>query len=343
MPRKVVVKERKSKEVIEKVVDEVLEEETKQESEEMSIEDLPGIGPKGAEKLRAAGYQDLMSIAASSSGELAAVCEIGELTAEKIIASARQKLDMGFKTAAEVMQKREEVGKIGTGSKSLDQLLGGGVETQTITEFYGAFASGKSQIAFQLAVNVQLSREKGGLNGACLFIDTEATFRPERIREIAETRGLDPKKVLQNIHVGRAFNSDHQIVLAEKSKDIIKEKNIKLIVVDSLTAHFRADYTGRGELAPRQQKLNRHIHGLQRLADIYNLAVVVTNQVMANPAMMFGDPTTAIGGHIVAHATGVRLYLRKSKGDTRIARLIDSPYLPEGEAVFRLGPSGISD
>ncbi len=345
MPRKIAVKERgKTKE---EVVEEMIEEETthkeKKSEEEISIEDLPGIGPKGAQKLRDAGYNDMMSIAASSSGELAAVCEIGELTAEKIIAAARQKLDMGFKTAAEVMERRQEIGKIGTSSKSLDNLLGGGVETQTITEFYGAFASGKSQLAFQLAVNVQLPKEKGGLNGTCLFIDSEATFRPERIKEIAEARGLDPKKVLQNIYVARAFNSDHQMVLAEKTKDIIKEKNIRLIVVDSLTANFRADYTGRGELAPRQQKLNRHIHALQRLAEIYNLAVIVTNQVMANPALMFGDPTTAIGGHIVAHATGVRIYLRKSKGDTRIARLIDSPYLPEGEAVFHLGPGGISD
>ncbi|MBI4018424.1 MAG: DNA repair and recombination protein RadA [Candidatus Aenigmarchaeota archaeon] len=341
MPKKVIVKEKKAKE---EIVAEVLKEELAEQSESvMTIEDLPGIGPRGAEKLRAAGYDDMMSIAASSSGELAAVCEIGDATAEKIIAAARAKLDMGFKTAAEVLEKREEIGKISTGSESLNNLLGGGIETQTITEFYGAFASGKSQIGFQAAVNVQLPKEKGGLNGACLFIDTEATFRPERIREIAEARGLDPKKVLQNIYVARAFNSDHQVVLVDKAKDIIKEKNIKLVVIDSLTAHFRADYTGRGELAPRQQKLNRHIHSLQRLADVFNVAVIMTNQVMANPGLMFGDPTTAIGGHIVAHASGVRIYLRKSKGDTRIARLIDSSYLPEGEAVFHLGPKGISD
>lgn len=343
MPRKLLKEKKTKEEVIEEEMMEGAEQIEKKEGGEVSIEDLPGIGPRGAEKLRAAGYEDLMSIAASSSGELAAVCEIGDATAEKIIAAARQKLDMGFKSAAEVLERREEIGKISTGSNSLNELLGGGIETQTITEFYGAFASGKSQIGFQAAVNVQLPKEKGGLNGACLFIDTEATFRPERIREIAEARGLDPKKVLQNIYVARAFNSDHQVVLTEKAKDIIKEKNIKLIVVDSLTAHFRADYSGRGELAPRQQKLNRHIHALQRLAEVFNLAVIVTNQVMANPGLLFGDPTTAIGGHIVAHASGVRIYLRKSKGDTRIARLIDSSYLPEGEAVFKLGPKGISD
>ncbi len=308
-----------------------------------SIEDLPGIGPKGAEKLRKAGYEDLMAIAAASAGELASVCEIGEATAEKIIAAARDKLDMGYKTAVEILQKRKEIGKITTGSKALDELLGGGVETQAITEMHGAFGSSKTQLGFQLAVNVQLPKEQGGLNGRCLFIDTESTFRPERIMQMAEAIGLDPKKVLSNIFVARAYNSDHQVVLAEKAKDIIKEKGIKLMVIDSLTSHFRSDYSGRGELASRQQKLNRHLHDLQRTAEIHNIAIYITNQVMARPDMLFGDPTTAIGGHVLGHAATFRIYVRKSKQNLRIAKLIDSPNLPEGEAVFRVTEEGIRD
>jgi len=315
----------------------------KEEGKELTLEDLPGVGPKGAQKLREAGYTDLMAIAAASAGEISVAADLGELTAEKVISAARQALDMGFKPASEVLEHRKEIGKMTTGSKALDGLFKGGIETQTITEAYGAFSSGKSQLGFQLAVNVQLPKEKGGLNGTCLFIDTEATFRPERIVQIAEAMGLDAKKVLGNIYVARAYNSDHQMVLVEKAKDVIKEKGIKLIIVDSLTNHFRADYTGRGELASRQQKLNRHIHALQRLADVHNVAVYVTNQVMARPDMMFGDPTAAIGGHIVGHGTGVRIYLRKSKGEKRIARLIDSPYLPEGEAVFTVTEKGIGD
>lgn len=343
MPRK--KEDIEEEEQIEKEAEQA-EAEIKKKAEagkEITLEDLPGVGPKAAEKLREAGYADLMSIAASSAGEISAAADLGELTAEKTIAAARQALDMGFKSAAEVLEHRQEIGKLTTGSKSLNALFKGGIETQTITETYGAFSSGKSQLGFQLAVNVQLPKEKGGLNGACLFIDTESTFRPERIVQIAEGMGLDQKKVLNNIFVARAFNSDHQIVLAEKAKDIIKEKNIKLVIVDSLTALFRSDYTGRGELAPRQQTLNRHIHTLQRLADVNNVAVYVTNQVMARPDMMFGDPTAAIGGHIVGHGTGVRIYLRKSKGEKRIARLIDSPFLPEGEAVFTVTEKGIGD
>lgn len=315
----------------------------KEEGKEYTVEDLPGVGPKGAQKLREKGYEDLMAIAAASAGDIVTACEVGEATAQKIIAAARELLDMGFKSAADILERRKNIGKITTGSKELNALLGGGVETQAITEAAGAFGSGKSQLGFQLAVNIQLPKEKGGLNGRCLFIDTEATFRPERIMQIAEAAKLDPKKVLTNIFVARAFNSDHQIVLLEKAKDIIKEKDIKLIIIDSMTSLFRSDYSGRGELAPRQQKLNRHIHTLQKIADTNNLAVYITNQVMARPDVLFGDPNTPVGGHILAHASTYRLYLRKSKQTKRIARLIDSPNLPEGEAVFNVTEKGVED
>ncbi|MBI4019121.1 MAG: DNA repair and recombination protein RadA [Candidatus Aenigmarchaeota archaeon] len=309
----------------------------------ISIEDLPGIGPKGAQKLREAGYEDLMSIAAASAGEIVTACEIGQATAEKIIEAARDKLDMGFKSAADVMERRKEIGKVTTGSNSLNALLGGGVETQAITEGFGAFGSGKSQLGFQLSVNVQMPVEKGGLGGNCIFIDTESTFRPERIVQLAKAQGLEPEEVLKNIFVAKAYNSDHQVVLVEKARDIIKERNVKLIVIDSMMSHFRSDYTGRGELAPRQQKLNRHLHSLQKIADSFNVAVYMTNQVMAKPDMLFGDPTTAIGGHILGHASTYRMYLRKSKQTKRVARLIDSPNLPEGEAVFSVTEDGIRD
>jgi DNA repair protein RadA len=307
------------------------------------ISDLPGVGEKIAEKLKEAGYIDMMALAAASPMELAAAAEIGEITASKIIYAARGCLNIGFEKATVFLERRGNLGRISTGSKSFDKLLEGGIETQSITETHGAFSSGKSQLGFQLALNVQLPKEKGGLEGGCLFIDCENTFRPERIKQMAESAGLDPKEVLENIYVVRAYNSDHQIVLTEKAGELIKEKNIKLLIVDSVTSHFRSDYLGRGELATRQQKLNRHLHTLQRLSEVYNLAVYVTNQVMSRPDILFGDPTVPIGGHVLAHQAGTRLYLRKSKGDTRIVRIVDSPNLPEGETVFRITPEGIKD
>lgn len=308
-----------------------------------NLEDLPGVGPKAAEKLIEVGYNDFMSIAAASAGEICAACDIGDVSARKIIEAAREKLDMGFKTAEDMMEKRKNIGKITTGSKNLDTLIGGGIETQAITEIHGGFGSSKTQMAHQIAVNVQLAKQKGGLGKKCIYIDTEATFRPERIKQMSESLGLDTKQVLKNILIARAYNSDHQIILAEKAKDIIEKENVGLIVVDSLTSQFRSDYTGRGELAPRQQKLNRHLHALQKLADVHNVAVFVTNQVQSDPGILFGNPTKPIGGHVLAHAATFRLYVRKSKGTKRIIRLIDSPSLPEGEAVFNVTEEGIKD
>ena len=208
----------------------------------------------------------------------------------------------------------------------------------------GPYGSGKTQLALSLAVMSQLPVAQGGANGKAVYIDTEGTFRPERIRQFAEGLGANPEKVLKNIFVARAFNSDHQILLLDRVAEMIKEgEPIKLIIVDSLTAHFRAEFSGRGMLADRQQRLNRYMHQLMRLAEQFNLAVYVTNQVMANPAQLFGDPTTAIGGNIVGHASTFRIYLRRGKKDSRVAKLIDSPNLPENATVFGIAEQGLMD
>ncbi|MFB6203111.1 MAG: DNA repair and recombination protein RadA [Candidatus Nanohaloarchaea archaeon] len=308
---------------------------------EKELEDIKGVGGKTAEKLRDAGYDELMSIATMSAGELAEVADLGEKKAQGIITSARQQLDLGFESAKDKYETRENMGRITTGCEDFDEIIGGGIETQAITEVYGEYGSAKTQIAHQLAVNVQLPEGEGGLDKGAVYIDTEDTFIPDRIEQMAEARGMDVDEALENIHVARAFNSDHQMLLAEEAQSICQENDIGLIVVDSLTSQFRSDYVGRGELAKRQQKLNKHMNKLLRLANSHNAAVLVTNQVMSNPDQMFGDPTKAIGGHIVAHNSAIRIYLRKSKKDKRIARLVDSPYMPEGEAVFKVKDEGI--
>ena len=307
------------------------------------LEDLPGIGEVTAEKLKGAGYSEFSAIAAAMPHELAEVGGMGVESAKKAIEAAKSMVEIGFETADVVYERRKNIGKIKTGSDALDELLGGGVETMAITEMYGKFSSGKSQLGFQLVVNAQKPVEQGGLGCGVLFVDSEATFRPERVAQIAEAQGMDPQTTLKNIQVARAENSDHQIILVEKAEEVIEKNNIKLIVIDSLTSQFRADYLGRGALGERQQKLNKHVHMLQKLAEKHNLAVYVTNQVMDNPGILFGDPTTPIGGHVLAHMSTYRLYVRKSKDDKRIARLVDSPNLPEGEAVFRVTPKGIID
>jgi DNA repair protein RadA len=311
---------------------------------EIALEDITGIGVATAEKLRESGYTDLMELAVASPGDVAEAAEIGVAVAQKIIGEARRRADVGqFESGTTLLERRKRLGRITTNSKALDELLGGGVETQAITEFSGEFGTGKTQIAHQVAVDVQTLAAQGGLSGEVVYIDTESTFRPERIVDMAKGIGIDPEEALRRIHVARAFNSNHQMLLVQKAQELAREKPIRLLVVDSLTAHFRSEYLGRAELAPRQQHLNRHLHELLRFGDTYNAAVVVTNQVSARPDILFGDPTRPIGGNIVAHAATYRVYLRKSKPPKRIARLIDSPNLPEGEAVFSLTGEGIRD
>src|SRR3989338_4439888 len=315
--------------------------EEKKATKEKVISDLPGVGPATAEKLEIVGYTDLMSIAVGTPGEIVDATGLTAAAAKKIIAAARASMEMGFESGEEVLKKREQVLKLSTGSKSFDLLMAGGFETGAITECFGEYGSGKTQIGHILAVNVQ----KQYPGSVAVYIDTENTFRPERIEQLAKGAGLDPKDVLKNIRVARAYNSDHQTLLGEKVEDLIKKQglDVRLVVIDSLTAHFRAEFIGRGTLADRQQRINRHMRGLAKIAHMYNLCVYVTNQVMARPDMFFGDPTQAIGGHIVGHASTFRVYLRKGKKGSRVAKLVDSPNLPEGEASFYVENSGLKD
>lgn len=319
--------------------------ENGEEKKEYRLEDLPGVGPKTVQKLRDSGYDSLAAIAISNPIQLAEVTGLSETMAQKIINAARDMLGFDFVTALDIFETRQKIERITTGSRALNNLLGGGVEVRAITEAYGPYGSGKTQLGFQLCVNVQLPKDKGGLEGQAIFIDTENTFRPERIVQMAEAKGLDPNETLKNIFVARALSSDHQMLLVKKIPEIVKkyDLNLRLIVVDSLTSLFRAEYLGRGMLAERQQKLNEHIHDLLRMAELYNAAVYVTNQVMAKPDVFFGDPTAPIGGHILAHASTYRIYLRKGKGEKRIARIVDSPNLPEREVVFAITDKGIED
>ncbi|MCW4047100.1 MAG: DNA repair and recombination protein RadA [Candidatus Bathyarchaeota archaeon] len=307
------------------------------------IEDLPGVGPATAQKLRDLGFHTVESLAMATARELEPI-GVGEKKGFAIIEAARSAIGVNFIRADELLKMRQNVLRLTTGSKALDKILDGGLETQTITEFYGEYGSGKSQICHQICVNVQLPPERGGLNGGALYVDTENTFRLERIVQMAKHLGLDPEQVVKNIIYAEAYTSDHQMFLLENADEVIKANNIKLIIVDSLTAHFRSEYVGREMLATRQQKLNKHMHKLIGLARAFNAVAVVTNQVMAKPDIFFGDAVQPIGGHIVGHTSHTRVYLRRAaRGPVRIARLVSSPYLPEGEEILKVTENGIED
>lgn len=312
-------------------------------SESKKLEDIPKVGPATAQKLRAAGYRTIESVAVASSRELASIIGLSTDKAIELSTKAREMLQISFHTAEELLKQRESVTRLTTGSKALDALLGGGIESQAILELIGEFAVGKTQICHTTCVTVQLPAERNGLDGKALYIDTEGTFRPERIIQISKGMGFDPETALKNIIVGRAFNSDHQILMVDKADELVSEKNVKLIVVDSIISHFRAEYLGRESLPERQQKLNNYLHRLLRMAEIYNIPIVVTNQVVASPDAFFGPPNKPAGGHIVAHLSTNRVFIRKSTKNLRIAKVIDSPYLPESECVFAISEKGIED
>ena len=316
--------------------------------DELRLDSLDGVGPVTTKKLTDAGVHNIMDLVVRGPVDIAEVTGMDKETAEKIVTKARHTLmEQGligkdFVTATEIYKRRQDIGKITTGTQCLDQLLDGGLETQALTEVYGEFGSGKTQFCHTLCVTVQKPKEEGGLGGGVLYVDSENTFRPERIVSIAKAKGLDPEKVLDNIIVARAYNSAHQTLILEEAGSIIEKHGIKLLIADSAVGLFRSEYLGRGTLSERQQRLNRFMHLLVRTAETYNCAALATNQVMASPDVFFGDPTKPIGGNVVAHTSTYRIYFKKS-GKKRIARMVDSPHHPEEEVIFTVTEGGVAD
>mmetsp|Transcript_2526 Transcript_2526/g.6694 ORF Transcript_2526/g.6694 Transcript_2526/m.6694 type:complete len:314 (-) Transcript_2526:109-1050(-) len=305
-----------------------------------------GISATDVKKLLEAGFHTVSAVAYATKKSLLAVKGISEAKADKIAAEAAKLVPMGFTSATEVFQARQDIIHLSTGSSDLDALLRGGIETGSITEMFGEFRTGKTQLCHTLCVTAQMSVANGGGEGKALYIDTEGTFRPERLVSIAERFGLDPQDVLDNVAFARAYNSDHQMQLLTQACAMMAESRFALVVVDSATALYRTDYTGRGELAARQQHMARFLRHLQRICDEFGVAVVITNQVVAQVdggAMFAVDPKKPIGGNIIAHASQTRLYLRKGRGDTRVCKIYDSPTLPESEATFAIAEEGIID
>ena len=305
-----------------------------------TIEDIPGLGPATVNKLKEIGFKTIESLSTATVAELVSA-GIGEQVAEKVIEAARKSRAITFVRGDELVELRRNIRKLTTGCSSLDILLQGGIETQSLTEFYGEFGSGKSQLCHQLCVTVQLGEAQGGLNGNVLYIDTEATFRPERVQQMAPRFGIKPKEVLKGIVYAEAYTSNHQTVLLENADEVIKENNIKLIIIDSVMSHFRSEYIGREMLANRQQQLNKHLHKLMRLSRAFNTAAVITNQVMASPDAFFSKAVSPVGGHILGHMSHNRIFLRKGRNNMRIAKLTASPSLPEGEIPMRITERGI--
>jgi DNA repair protein RadA len=318
-----------------------LEEEV--ESNRDDFKELPGVGEK-MDAILGERYTSFMEIACQSPKSIAEMCEITEASAKKVIEASQIKANIGdFILSSELKEKRAQMRRLTTSSSQLDSLFGGGgLPTGAISEFFGEFGCGKTQICFQLAVNATMPIEKGGLDGHVIVIDTENTFRPNRIDQIALAQGMNPEEVNSKIHVAHAFNSSHQMtLLSVKAKELAKQVPVKLIIVDSLTSHFRSEYIGRGCLADRQGLLNKHMRDILNFTDVNGAVAVVTNQVLTSPTM-YGDPTKPVGGNIVGHNSTYRLYIRKSK-NKRTILMIDSPENPTSEVIVSINEEGVRD
>ncbi|KAJ9472845.1 DNA repair protein rhp51 [Diplonema papillatum] len=308
------------------------------------LENQGGLKASDIKLLMDNGFFTVESVAYAPRKRLVEIKGLSDAKVDRIKVEVDKIVPLGFCTARDYHEARKNQLSITTGSRELDKLLGGGLETGSITEIFGEFRTGKTQLCHTLCVTCQLPIEKGGGEGRALFIDTEGTFRPQRMRDIAKRYELDPDDVLDNIAYGRAHNSDHQNQLLVQAAAMMAESRYALIVVDSATALYRTDYTGRAELAPRQQHLAQFLRALTNLAEEYGIAVVISNQVVATPDAMPGTtPLKPIGGNIMAHASTTRLFLRKHRGENRICKIYDSPSLPEGEAFFAIFEDGVGD
>jgi DNA repair protein RadA len=326
-----------------------------QNATKMRLEDLE-IKPQLITKLRGAGIESIFDLAISIPHQL--IEEGGILTgadaqiALDLVTKAKKALiDSGllakdFSTAEEILERRKNLLKCTTGSLNLDSFLKGGIETQAMTEIAGEFGSGKSQLCYTLCVTANMPRDKVGLGGNVIFIDTENTFRPERIHQIAENRGIiDPEQILRKIYVCKIFNSSHLELIIQNLGKSIQEYKASLVIVDSIISLHRAEFAGRGTLADRQQRLNIMLHKLIRLAEVYNVAVVVTNQVQSQPDNFLGgsgDALRATGGNIMGHASTYRILLRKA-GRDRIAIMLDSPWHAYDQTRFTITERGVQD
>lgn len=311
--------------------------EKKQEKMENFLDSVSGIGPTTRKRLEEAGFGSKEAIALATRAQLSEISGIAEKTANLLIQEARSQFDLGLKSGVHFQKLGKSRQYLTTSSSAFDELLGGGVESGSITEIAGENGCGKTQLSHQLAVNCIKNFDKN-----CIWIDTEGTFRFNRIIQMAEALNLDSEEILSRITVGRAYNSEHQMALTEEALTLVP--NVGLIVVDSLMSHFRSEFAGRGTLAERQQLIGKYLAFIAKQSEILNCVALVTNQVSAKPDMMFfGDPNKPIGGNVVGHTVTTRLMIRKGKSTKRTATLTKNPELPDGKIEFSIDTEGIRD
>jgi DNA repair protein RadA len=323
---------------------------------EVSMDEIPDITSDMIDKLKKLNIDSVYQLAVQSPVELASEYEDTSLNVEsaaKLIVNARKillqndVLTSEFSTADEALEKRNMLTRYVIGSENFDGFLNGGFETQAITELVGEFGSGKSQICHTLCVAANQLIENGrdnSVTGNIIFIDSENTFRAARVHQIAEQRGLDPLPILEKIFYCTVYSSEHLESVIDNLDKSIEQYNAKIVIIDSIISLHRAEFSGRGTLAERQQRLGKMLNKLRRYADIYNIAVVITNQVVSSPDASHPgyDQMKAAGGNIMGHGSTYRIFLKRS-GKNRTAIMEDSPSHAYQRVKFSISENGIQD
>ena len=323
------------------------------------VDEIVGVGRMTAERLRSVGITKIKHLILMSPEELSRITGMDKERCESIISNARQYVGYReFITAYDLKKLFSSLrNRLKLHCDALDDLLGGGFRIGAIYEFVGEFGVGKSQICYQASVTVQLPPEQGGLNGAVLFIDTEGTFMPDRIEVIAKRFKLDPEQVLNNILYKRAFTTDDILDVVTKLPLISDEfasshgRRIKLVVIDSFVAPFRAEYVGRENLPARAQKMSKILQKLLLYLTLEGAVGIITNHVQAQPDIRMTSDSLEPGkkpwgGHTLAHLATYRIWLfresrYREKGEKRVAKIFDAADLPSKEATFLITDEGL--
>jgi len=337
------------KEVEQVKVEEERIEATATDLKELSVKALPEISPTVVKKLKVMGVETIPDLAVINPEDLINNVNLKREAAGQLILQAqdwlREKEIIGksFVPATAEYERRNSLLRLKTGSEKFDTLLQGGFEVGSTYEIYGEFGSGKSQVAHSLAVRALKPVEQGGLgSNSVIFLDTEGTFRPERIVEIAEANGMDAKETLGKIYVNRILNASNLELTVKQLGKWVSEYGTKMLIIDSIIAAHRAEFSGRGTLYDRQNRLEKLLHHLTNIAHVYGVLVLFTNQVMASPDVMFGDPIKPTGGNVVAHSSTYRIYIRKA-GINRVIKIVDSPNHPYSDVKISIGKGGIGE
>ncbi len=305
------------------------------------VEAVPGVGPAAAKRLRDAFITTAEILSVQNPIDLQERTKLGEATVRKIIRAARDTTGkFGFRSGIELEKEQSQIPRLSFGISSIDEKLMGGLEAGSIIEFYGGFSSGKTQWCHHLAVRSQLPLEQGGLEGRVLWLDSEASFKTNIIRANAIRWGLDPDVVLGNINVAPMALSSQIEDTFEQIQLLLAEGEFKMLVIDSLTGLFRAEYRGIATLATRQQTINSLLNTMRRMGIATDAIFAYTNQVTTQISNYGGNAYAPAGGHVVSHASDYRFYAGKGTEGKRKLVLRDNAGVPEFSVEVHIGYGG---